>query len=76
MKVVEFLRHPKSEISLTSSVVWNSQMTPLRSQGALGKKGSDMAGTPQWQLSLCKGRSHFWGASTLSVVKEGLLRWN
>lgn len=76
MRVVEFLRHPKSEICHFSSVVWNSQMTPLRSQGALGKEGSDMGGTPEWQLSLCKGRSHFWGASTLSVVRDGLLKWN
>lgn len=43
MKVVEFLHHPKSEICHFSSVVWNSQMAPLRRQGVLGKEGSDMA---------------------------------
>ena len=38
-KVVEFLRHPKSEICHFFSVVWNSQTTPLRSQGGAWKGG-------------------------------------
>lgn len=46
MRVVEILPHPKSEICHFSSVVWNSQMTPLRSRGALGKEGRDMAAMP------------------------------
>lgn len=38
MSVVEILPHPKSEICHFPSVVWNSQMTPLRSRGHLERR--------------------------------------
>lgn len=57
VKVVEFLRHPKSEVCHFSSVVWNSQTTPLRSQGALEKECSDMAGTPSGSSLCVKGEA-------------------